>query len=106
MTTQLALGLADRDAGTSAALAAATAGHRDARDRYEAALAALVREAAVFTADDVRREAGHPDDDRPNVLPSVISRAARDGIIREAGEYRSPRRSRHGSRNRLWTAAD
>ncbi|MCI2421481.1 hypothetical protein MOQ72_29010 [Saccharopolyspora sp. K220] len=104
---QLALGYVDRHEGQAAALAAATAPQRgDYRQRCEAALAALVRAGGEFTADDVRRLAGPQDGAGRNVLPSVIGVAAHPdtGIIVPAGEYRSRRRERRGSRNRVWIA--
>ncbi|SDX52506.1 hypothetical protein SAMN05216215_10124 [Saccharopolyspora shandongensis] len=102
---QLALGLADRHEGQAAALAAATAGHRDYRHRLETALAELVAARTPFTADDIRQAAGEPDEDRPNLLPSVIGCAARDGLIVRCGDYASQRRARRGSRNGTWIAA-
>ncbi|MEV0085234.1 hypothetical protein [Saccharopolyspora sp. NPDC050642] len=101
---QLALGLADRHEGQAAALAAATAGHRDYRHRLETALAEFVAARAPFTADDLRAAAGDPDGDRPNLLPSVIGVAAAQRVIVPAGEYRSCRRERRASRNRVWIA--
>jgi len=101
---QLALGLADRHEGQAAALAAATAGHRDHRDRAESALDELIAAGRPFTADDVRRLAGPLDDAGPNLLPSVIGTAASRRLIVPAGEYRSTRRSRRASRNRVWIA--
>lgn len=102
---QLALGYTDRHEGQAAALAAATAGHRDYRHRAEAALAQLIAAGRPFTAEDIRTAVGDDlDDARPNVLPSVIGTAATRRIIVPAGEYRSTRRSRRASRNRVWIA--
>ncbi|MEV6226870.1 hypothetical protein AB0L88_03115 [Saccharopolyspora shandongensis] len=101
---QLALGLADRHEGQAAALAAATAGHRDHRHRVEAALAQLIAAGREFTADDLRRVAD-VSDARPNLLPSVLGCAARDGLIVRVGDYASRRRPRRGSRNGTWIAA-
>ncbi|MGW1678529.1 hypothetical protein, partial [Saccharopolyspora sp. NPDC002376] len=87
------------------ALAAATAPHRgDYRHRLETALAELVAARAPFTADDIRAAAGEPDGERPNLLPSVIGVAAAQRVIVPAGEYRSCRRERRASRNRVWIA--
>ncbi|MEV5543084.1 hypothetical protein AB0L13_40315 [Saccharopolyspora shandongensis] len=102
MSEQLALGYSDRHEGQAAALAAATAGHRDYRHRLETALAEFVAARAPFTADDLRAAAGNPDSDRPNLLPSVIGVAAAQRVIVPAGEYRSCRRERRASRNRVW----
>lgn len=104
MITQLALGYADRHDGQAAALAAATAGHRDHRQRAEAALAELVAAGKPFTADDLRRLVGDLDDAGPNLLPSVIGVAAGRRVIVPVSEYRSTRRSRRASRNRVWIA--
>lgn len=101
---QLALGYADRHAGQAAALAAATACHRDYRHRCETALAVLVEAGRPFTADDVRIAAGEIDQAGPNVLPSVIGVAAARRVIVPIREYRSARRSRRASRNRVWIA--
>ncbi|MCA1195108.1 hypothetical protein [Saccharopolyspora sp. 6V] len=107
---QLALGFADRHQGQTAALAAATAGHRDYRARCEDALAELVARRAPFTAEDVRRLAGEEDGAGCNVLPSVIGVAAhpaapdRIAIVATANQYRSARRTRRASRNRVWIA--
>lgn len=103
---QLTLGLADRHAGQAAALAAATDPQSDYRHRVEAALAECIRSKREFTADDIRRRIGDCPDERVNVLPSAIGRAAREGLIVDAGEYRSPRRSRHGNRNRVWISRE
>jgi hypothetical protein len=100
---QLALAFADRHAGQSANLAAATAVHRKYREAAETVLADLVAEGRPFTAEDVRR--GIPDDveaHSPNVLPSVLGIWAARRRIVPCGEYRSRRRSRRASRNRVW----
>lgn len=101
---QLALGYADRHLGQAVALAAATAGHRDYRHRCEAALAELVAAGHPFTAEDVRAAAGDIDQAGPNVLPSVIGVAAARRVIVPVDEYRSTRRPRRASRNRIWIA--
>ena len=102
---QLALGFADRHAGQEANLAAAAAVHRNYRAAAEAALAALVCEGRPFTAEDVRKAV--PDGvepHSPNVLPSVLGTWAARRLIVPCGEYRSRRRSRRASRNRVWIA--
>ena len=104
MTGPLALGMADRHQGQAATIAAATAPHRDDRHRVETALAGLIRAQVPFTAEDVRQAAGELTDDRPNLIPSVIGVAAAHRVIVPAGEYRSGRRSRRDSRNRVWIA--
>ncbi|SDP61261.1 hypothetical protein SAMN04487905_10654 [Actinopolyspora xinjiangensis] len=104
--SQLALALADRNAGGEATLAAATAAHRTARELYERHLAELIREHVEFTADTIRERAGNPPDAQPNLLPWLLSQAAQAERIQAVGEYRSPRRTRHGSRNRRWIATD
>lgn len=105
MTSQLSLSLADRHEGQAAVLAAATTAHRDDRHQAEAVLAELVRAGAPFTSEDVRRLA-KLDDAAPNLMPSVIGVAAARRVIVPVGEYRSARRSRHASRNRVWIAAN
>ncbi|MEV7042245.1 hypothetical protein [Amycolatopsis sp. NPDC051061] len=105
MADQLALGFADRHAGQEANLAAAVAVNRNYRAAAEAALAALVREGRPFTAEDVRNAV--PDSvepHSPNVLPSVLGTWAARRLIVPCGEYRSRRRSRRASRNRVWIA--
>lgn len=105
MADQLALGFADRHAGQEATLAAAVAVNRDYRAAAEVALAALVREGRPFTAEDVRKAV--PDGvepHSPNVLPSVLGTWAARRLIVPCGEYRSRRRSRRASRNRVWIA--
>lgn len=93
----------ERHNGQAAALAAATAAHRDYRHRAETALAELIQSGRTFTADDLRKALGEDlDHAGPNVLPSVIGTAASRRAIVPAGEYRSHRRSRHASRNRVW----
>ncbi|RKT85629.1 hypothetical protein SAMN05421805_12768 [Saccharopolyspora antimicrobica] len=111
MTTgQLPLGLADRHQGQAAALAAATAGHLTYRERCEAALAELVARGEPFSADDVRALAGDDEGAGCNVLPSVIGVAAhpsapdRIAIAPTSQYYRSTRRTRRASRNRVWIA--
>ncbi|MGH3859186.1 hypothetical protein [Actinokineospora sp.] len=104
---QLALAFADRHAGQEANLAAASAVHRRYRDAVEAVLADLVESGRPFTADDVRR--GVPDEveaeaHSPNVLPSVLGIWAARRVIVPCGEYRSRRRPRRASRNRVWIA--
>ncbi|GAA3890371.1 hypothetical protein GCM10022243_64080 [Saccharothrix violaceirubra] len=107
MADQLALAFADRHAGHEANLAAATAAHRRYRETVETVLADLVAAGAPFTADDVRKAI--PDDvaaeaHSPNVLPSVLGTWAARRVIVSCGEYRSRRRSRRASRNRVWIA--
>ncbi|MEV5537434.1 hypothetical protein AB0L13_11290 [Saccharopolyspora shandongensis] len=100
---QLALDYTERHKGQAAALAAGKAAHRDYRDRAEAALAELIRAGREFTADDLREAIGEDFDQAdPNLLPSVIGTAASQRTIVSTGEYRSRRRSRHASRNRVW----
>ncbi|GGM65042.1 hypothetical protein GCM10012275_39480 [Longimycelium tulufanense] len=102
---QLALGFADRRTGQESNLAAATATHRAYREHAERALAALVADGRPFTADDIRRAI--PEDvepHSPNVLPSVLGIWAARRVIVPCGEYRSPRRARRASRNRVWVA--
>ncbi|GAA5104725.1 hypothetical protein [Haloechinothrix salitolerans] len=103
MVDQLALAFADRNAGQEANLAAAVAVHRRYREAAETVLAELVREGRPFTAEDIRK--GIPDDveaHSPNVLPSVLGTWAARRLIVPCGEYRSRRRSRRASRNRVW----
>ena len=103
MADQLALGFADRHAGQAANLAAATAVHRRYRDAAEAVLAELVADGRPFTVDDIRRRI--PDDiepHHPNVLPSLLGIWAERRLIVPCGEYRSRRRPRRASRNRVW----
>ena len=104
MTGQLALGYADRHEGQTAALAAATAGHLDYRQRVEDALGRLIESGREFTADDLRRLVVGINEAAPNLLPSVIGVAAARHLIVPVGESRSPRRSRRASRNRVWIA--
>lgn len=105
MADQLVLGFADRRAGQEANLAAAIAPHRQYRDAVETVLAELVASGQPFTADDVRN--GVPDHvdaeaHSPNVLPSVLGIWAARRLIVPCGEYRSRRRPRRASRNRVW----
>jgi hypothetical protein len=103
VTEQLALDYTERHEGQAAALAAGSAAHREYRDRAEAALAEFIRSGREFTADDLRNAIGEElDQAGPNLLPSVIGTAASRHAIVPAGEYRSRRRSRHASRNRVW----
>lgn len=100
---QLALGFADRRAGQSATLAAATAAHRRYREAAELVLAELVADGHPFTVDDVRQripEGIQPH--HPNVLPSLLGIWAERRLIVPCGEYRSRRRPRRASRNRVW----
>ncbi|WP_424183830.1 hypothetical protein ACOBQX_17885 [Actinokineospora sp. G85] len=102
---QLALAFADRRAGQRANLAAASAAHKRYRETVETVLADLVRQRRPFTADDVRNAL--PDEitaeaHSPNVLPSVLGTWAARRVIVPCGEYRSRRRSRRASRNRIW----
>ncbi|SDD86179.1 hypothetical protein [Actinokineospora iranica] len=102
---QLALALADRRAGQQANLAAATAGHRRYREAVEAVLADLVATGHPFTADDVRQAVpadAEAEAHSPNVLPSVLGTWAARRVIVPCGEYRSRRRPRRASRNRVW----
>ncbi|GAA2773023.1 hypothetical protein [Saccharopolyspora taberi] len=107
---QLALGYADRHEGQAAALAAATAGHRDYRERCDAALAELVARGQPFTVEDVRAMAGDDQGAGCNILPSVMGVAAhpsapdRIAIVPTQRRYRSARRARRASRNQVWIA--
>ena len=103
MADQLALGFADRHAGQAANLAAATAVHRRYRQAAEVVLAELVADGRPLTVDDIRRRI--PDDiepHHPNVLPSLLGIWAERRLIVPFGEYRSRRRPRRASRNRVW----
>ncbi|GGU73499.1 hypothetical protein [Lentzea flava] len=105
MTDQLQLGLADRKQGQEANLAAAVAAHRRHREAAEVVLDELVASGQPFTAEDIRR--GIPtgiEAHSPNVLPSLIGTWAARRRIVPCGEYRSRRRSRRASRNRVWVA--
>ena len=100
----LALTFADRHTGQEANLAAATAVHRRYREVAERVLAELVAEGHPFTVDDVRQRI--PDGiqpHHPNVLPSLLGIWAERRLIVPCGEYRSRRRPRRASRNRVWT---
>jgi hypothetical protein len=102
---QLVLAFADRRTGQETNLAAASAGHRRYRETVETVLAELVASGRPFTADDIRRAI--PDEvdaeaHSPNVLPSVLGIWAARRVIVPCGEYRSRRRSRRASRNRVW----
>lgn len=92
--------------GISSNLAAATSVNRSYRWHAEKALAELIRSKREFTADDIR--ARIPKDvvaHHVNVLPSVIANARSRGDIVPVGRCRTTRRSRHASRNTVWTAA-
>jgi hypothetical protein len=105
MADQLALAFADRHAGQQANLDAATAVHRRYREAVEIVLADLVAAGLPFTADDIRK--GIPEGveaHSPNILPSVLGTWAARRVIVPCGEYRSRRRSRRASRNRVWIA--
>jgi hypothetical protein len=100
---QLAQAFTDRHNGQSATLAAATATHRRYKEAAELALAELVADGRPFTVDDVRQRI--PDDiqpHHPNVLPSLLGIWAERRLIVPCGEYRSQRRPRRASRNRVW----
>lgn len=103
-------GFAAREAGIDANLAAASAGHRDDLRRVREAFAICVRSRARFNADVLDRIVLHADP-RPYdrlLIASVMSRAARDGVIVEDLGHpraRSSRRSRRGSVLRWWRAA-
>jgi hypothetical protein len=103
MADQLALAFADRHAGQAANLGAATAVHRRYRQAAEVVLAELVADGRPFTVDDVRQRI--PEDvepHHPNVLPSLLGIWAERRLIVPCGEYRSRRRPRRASRNRVW----
>lgn len=103
MADQVSLGFTDRNAGQATTLAAAIAVNRSYRDAAEAALAKLVQDGRPFTTEDVRL--GIPrgvEPHSPNLLPSLIGTWAARRVIVPCGEYRSERRSRHASRNRVW----
>lgn len=105
MTDQLQLGLADRNRGQEANLAAAVAAHRRYREAAEVVLDELVASGQPFTAEDIRRGVPHGiEPHSPNVLPSLIGTWAARRRIVPCGEYRSRRRSRRASRNRVWVA--
>lgn len=105
MADQLTLNFDDRHAGQAANLAAAVAVNRAYRAAAEAVLAELVREGRPFTAEDVREAVPHEvEPHSPNVLPSVLGTWAARRLIVPCGEYRSHRRSRRASRNRVWIA--
>lgn len=90
--------------GVTNNLAAATAGHRDYLHHAEKALDYCRRTMPEFTAEDVRRRI--PTNipcHHHNVLPSLFSRASRDGRIRWVRSCHATRRSRHAGRNSIWT---
>lgn len=78
----------------------------DYREHAIAALDHLTAKGAPFNADDVR--ALIPSGlvpHSPNVIGAIIGGRASAGRILPVGEYNSPRKSRHASRNRMWRAA-
>lgn len=91
-------------AGVEANLAAASAINRaDFLHHAEKALAELIAEGKEFTAEDIRRRI--PDGieaHSPNVLPSLMSRASRAGLIEYRGPCHATRRSRHAGRIGRW----
>ncbi|MCA1185788.1 MULTISPECIES: hypothetical protein [unclassified Saccharopolyspora] len=90
-------------AGVESNLAAATAPHRDFLWHAERALAELIHEGTEFTAEDVRRripEGVEPHD--PNVLPSLMSRAAKAKRMTHVGTRPAERKSRHAGRIGRW----
>lgn len=92
--------------GMSATLAKDSAVHRGYAPYAREVLDRLIDSGQRFTADDVR--AGIPEGieaHSPNVLPSVIGMAARQGRIVPAGFVNSHRPSRHAGRLMVWIAA-
>ena len=99
---------ADRHAGQEANLAAATAAHRDDRERPPHALAALARSGHVFNSNDVEALVltdGGGDLNNRNVISSLMGGWAYARKIVEVTDRppaRSLRRCRHGSRVAWW----
>lgn len=78
----------------------------DYRAHAVAALDFLMSFPDPFNADDVR--ALIPEDltpHSPNVIGAIIGGRAAAGQIFPVGDYNSPRKTRHASRNRMWRAA-
>ena len=109
---QLAIAYDDRHAGQAANLAAGVRPHRDDTARVTAAVEQLARRGEPFTADDVHelvsRDGGGPYD--PNLVSSVLGHWARPPrpriVALPCHPVPSRRRTRRGSRNRVWIAAD
>ncbi|MET9329507.1 hypothetical protein [Tsukamurella sp. NPDC003166] len=98
-------GLARRDDGWSAVQAADAAVNREYRPHYEQALIELIALGKPFTADDVEQRAENDAEGcpclatgphSPNLIGSVLGRAAKCGRIRRTG---ARRRSTHPARN-------
>jgi hypothetical protein len=67
-----------------------------------AAVTALARERATFTADDVWNTGLKPPRE-PRALGAVLTILRRDGVVEPTGEFRpTVRRSRHAAPIRVW----
>lgn len=78
----------------------------DYREHALAALDLLMAQRAPFNADDVRTLIpSYLVPHSPNVIGAIIGGRASAGRIVAVGEYSSPRKTRHASRNRMWRAA-
>jgi|LSQX01.1.fsa_nt_gb hypothetical protein len=92
-----------RDEGTTATLAAATAGHKTWKPKAEAALTTLINAGTPFTAADLRRLTDEQPD-HPNQWGAIINVAARRKEIRKIGYTQSPDRTRHAGAIAVWIA--
>ena len=96
-------GIAERNAGWQKVLDNCP---DDYRAHAIAAMDYLESLSDVFSADDVRALIpGHLAPHSPNVIGAIIGGRASAGRIVAVGEYSSPRKTRHASRNRMWRAA-
>lgn len=106
--SELEEAFAERHRGQADNLAAATAAHRDDRERVERALGALARAGHPFTANDVEALVlidGGGDLNNRNVISSLMGGWAYSRKIIEVTDRpmaRSLRRCRHGSRIAWW----
>lgn len=101
-----------RDQGWDAVQAADAAINRLFRTYLESALVDCIEAGEPFSADDIRAQAKKRAelDDRlfdpaPNLLPSVIGRAAQAGVIVRTGTVNARRKTRHASRNGVYVSA-
>lgn len=95
----------ERREGIEANLAADLAPHRGYADHVRDVIERM-HPGEQFDADTVRSllplgVTPH----HPNVLPSVFGSLAAAGLIRRVGEVNASRRTRHGSRNKVWVRA-
>lgn len=98
-----ATGVQRRDAGQALVIDNSPADYKAAAIT---AIDALIAEMQPFTADDVYalipvELSPHS----PNVVPALLGSRAKNGQIVSEGYVKTPRPSRHASKNQIWRAA-